>query len=145
MNQNEIFMKLKSKPGYTDLGRIVSDEEIVKLERDLLCSLPIQYKFFLKNYGYMEWFGASIFGISNDDYFCTRKRTLSLRNLKTPKGFNPAPTLGNVIEHYGGGGFYFLHADDSDKPGEVGLFTDEEFWNEGETWPSLADFLESRL
>ncbi len=141
----EIVIELKNKPGYMSLGRSVMDDEIVMLEQDLTITFPSQYKYFLKNYGYVEWFGLSIFGISDDKYYSTKNRTSALRNLKTPNGFNPAPTVGNVIEHFGGGGFYFLFAEESEKHGQVSLFTDEDFWNEGETWTSFAAFLESRI
>ena len=43
---------------------------------------------------------------------------------------------------YGGGGYYMLFSDDSFRKGQVGLFLDETFYEEAQTWDSLEAFFE---
>jgi hypothetical protein len=141
---SDLLASLRSRDGYRDLPKGATDEEISALEQSLACALPASYKHFLKVCGYAEWFGHVVYGIAPDDHCSTEKKTLLIRE-RVPKGFRAAPRNGNVVASYGGGGFYFLHAEGAERPGAVSLHTDEDAWEEVDSWPTFTAFLKSRV
>jgi hypothetical protein len=129
-NLDAILDKFKEKEGFECYGKL-SDELIHHMEKELGISFPESYKAFLKKYGCVEWFGHSIYGYSEDEDYSTVESTIDLRSDEIPSGFEPVPTKGCVIENYGGGGYYFLFSNESNRSGQVALFLDELFGGKG--------------
>ncbi|GLS25731.1 SMI1/KNR4 family protein [Marinibactrum halimedae] len=143
-NLNEILDKFKGKEGFECSGQL-SDESIHIMESELGISFPKQYKIFLKKYGYIEWFGHTIYGYAEDDDYHTVVCTMELREDDVPDNFERISNEGCVLESYGGGGYYFLYSDESERSGQVALFLDELFGKEAQSWSTFESFLEYML
>lgn len=74
-----ILYAFREKEGFESYGH-VSNELIHDMESALNISFPVQYKSFLKKFGYIEWFGHAIFGYSNDEDYDTVSTTIQLRH-----------------------------------------------------------------
>lgn len=143
-NLDAALDKLKEKEGFECHGQL-NDESIQQMERELGISFPDQYKMFLKKYGYVEWFGHTIYGYSEDEDYHTVECTNELREDEIPSDFPRISKLGCVLENYGGGGYYFLFSSESERSGEVALFLDEQFGKEAQSWATFEAFLEYML
>lgn len=143
-NLDAALDKLKEKEGFECHGQL-NDESIQQMERELGISFPDQYKMFLKKYGYVEWFGHTIYGYSEDEDYHTVECTNELREDEIPSDFPRISKLGCVLENYGGGGYYFLFSSESERSGEVALFLDEQFGKEAQSWATFEVFLEYML
>lgn len=142
MTRLESSLKLISeKEGFECYGS-VSNEIVKRMEQRLDIVFPNTYREFLKCWGFVEWFGHSIYGYSEDIECRTVEYTLELRDENIPDEFSPLPKSGCVIESYAGGGVYFLYSDNSDRAGEVVLLVDELYGKEVQSWKSFEDFLD---
>lgn len=145
MSLENTLNRFTIKEGFECNGPI-SGEVIRKMESDLGIEFPEPYCFFLSNYGYIEWFGHTIFGYSDDEDYHTVVRTLELReDDDIPDDFERIPSEGLVLEEYGGGGYYFLFSEESGRRGQVALFLDETYGKESQSWSSFEVFLEYML
>lgn len=140
MDLIKILKKLELKEGFA-CGVPQSEEEIDNLENALNVRFPVEYKVFLRKYGYMSWLGDEIYGPSDDDYCDLLTRNKEARNLEFPKEFKSLPKDAFIFQEYPGGGYYMLFSQDSQRPGEVGLFLHEMYNNEEQTWKSFEAFL----
>ncbi|EJG2230203.1 TPA: SMI1/KNR4 family protein [Vibrio parahaemolyticus] len=132
------------KEGFECFGEL-NDVSIHEMENKLGVSFPEPYKVFLRKYGYVEWFGHTIYGYSEDEDYLTVERTLELREDEIPSDFERIPQNGCVLENYAGGGYYFLFSNESERSGEVALFIDELFGKEAQSWATFEAFLEYML
>ena len=82
---------------------------------------------------------------SEDEDYCTVTCTKELRTEDLPDGFEKIPNNGCVLEHYGGGGYYFMFSNESGRAGQVVLFLDELYGKEALSWATFGDFLEYML
>ena len=136
----ELVDQLSKKEGFhtegsQDLSRINEVETCLDI------SFTDDYKYLLQKWGFLEWFGHSVYGISSDEECDTLYVTQYLRSKEWPSNFKPIDLSGNVIEMYSGGGYYFLFSKDSSRAGEVALFVDELFGREVESWSSFVEYL----
>lgn len=143
-NLVETIDKFKEKEGFECHGQL-NDDSIHEMESELEISFPEPYKLFLKKYGYVEWFGHTIYGYSKDEDNHTVCCTIELREDEIPSDFRRIPKEGCVLEHYSGGGYYFLFSKESERSGQVVLFLDELFGDEAQSWPTFESFLEYML
>lgn len=143
-NLDVILDKFKEKEGFECHGKL-SDESIHEMESELEISFPELYKVFLKKYGYVEWFGHTIYGYSEDEEYHTVECTIELREDKIPSNFQRIPKQGCVLENYAGGGYYFLFSRESERTGQVALYLDEQFGEEAQSWTTFEAFLEYML
>ncbi|EGQ8156420.1 hypothetical protein GTP20_22655 [Vibrio alginolyticus] len=132
------------KEGFECFGEL-NDVSIHEMENQLGLSFPEPYKVFLRKYGYVEWFGHTIYGYSEDEDYLTVERTLELREDEIPSDFEKIPQNGCVLERYAGGGYYFLFSNESERSGQVALFIDELFGKEAQSWTTFEAFLEYML
>lgn len=136
--------KFKEKEGFECHGKL-NGESIHEMEKELGISFPEPYKIFLKKYGYVEWFGHTIYGYSEDEDYYTVECTNELRKDDIPSDFQRIPKHGCVLENYGGGGYYFLFSSESERSGQVALYLDELFGKEAQSWVTFEAFLEYML
>ena len=99
--------------------------------------LPEHYRQFLNQYGYLEWFGDSIYGLAGEDMdpedaqeICISART------KYYKSLHPQLELTAAIAQDHRGGFYYF------KPGEDDIYHYESETDEEELFsPSINDLV----
>jgi hypothetical protein len=137
----ELLKNLGEKPSFECFGKTPNDE-ILKLENSLRITFVVSYKIFLQEFGCAEWFGHTIFGISDDEDCKTLSYTIELREGESSSEIKRIPHEGNVLGIYGGGGHYFLHSNESSRAGEVSLFIDELYGEELQSWTSFEEFLD---
>ena len=131
---------------YTQRGD-VSRNEISELEIHLKVTLPADYKYFLQEYGYCFWFGGVVCGLVGEnkryEKLCSViKKNSYYRELYTEGSlYSPVPDNGLVIGKWGGGGYYFLFSQESERAGEVGLFLTETYGQEVSKFKSFTDYL----
>ncbi|NYZ69593.1 SMI1/KNR4 family protein [Endozoicomonas sp. SM1973] len=63
MSLNEIYLQLQQKPGYMDLGRGATQDEIRNIEDTLQVKLPEEYVDFLLRFGFMLGDGVRVSGV----------------------------------------------------------------------------------
>jgi hypothetical protein len=143
-NLDATLNKFKEKEGFECFGKL-NHESIHEMESELGVSFPEPYKIFLKKYGYVEWFGHTIYGYSEDEDYHTVECTIELRKDDIPSDFQRIPKHGCVLENYGGGGYYFLFSSESERSGQVALYLDELFGKEAQSWATFEAFLEYML
>lgn len=136
----EILKKIESNEDF-ECGEGLDDAGIQSLEKELGMSFPDSYKVFLKKYGYMSWFGDTLCGYSSDNFSNVIYANKKLRARELPEDFFPYPEDAFLIKRYAGGGDYMLFEKGSERSGQVGLFLDETFNQEVETWDSFESFL----
>jgi len=136
--------KFQHKEAFECYGSL-NDEKILLMQKDLGIQFSDSYIFFLKKYGYVEWFGHTILGYSDDEDYNTVSYTKELRNGDLPNDFVKIPDDGCVLESYGGGGHYFLFSQESSRKGQVVLFLDELFGKEAQAWESFEAFIDYML
>jgi len=139
----EILQTLRRREGYADSSRPISQQEIALVESSLVVILPADYKQFLAQRGYVEWFGHVIFGIAPDPENSVVENTIAAREAELPPDFIGIPEKAIVVKEYGGGGSYILHAADAQRAGLVSLVLDELFGREAMYWTSFLAFLDS--
>tara|TARA_R110002072_G_scaffold33030_9_gene100276 strand:+ start:27705 stop:28145 length:441 start_codon:yes stop_codon:yes gene_type:complete len=144
MNLENTLDKFKEKPGFECYGSL-NESEIKGMESALGVSFPEAYKVFLRKYGYVEWFGHTIYGFSEDEDYHVVLCTAELRDDDIPDDFARISSDGCVLENYGGGGYYFLFSNESERHGQVALYLDELYGKEAQAWSSFEDFLEYML
>ena len=137
----EILKTIESNEGFK-CGKALSDLEIQELEVEMGMSFPDSYKVLLRGYGYMAWFGDMLYGKSSNSFFDLVSRNKKLREEVLPEDFYSYPEDAFLVKNYDGGGDYMLFNKDSERAGQVGLFLDETFNQEVETWDSFESFLE---
>ncbi|KZN34357.1 hypothetical protein N480_22400 [Pseudoalteromonas luteoviolacea S2607] len=143
-NLDNVLKSFSSKDGFRCHGELDSTL-IASMESDLGIAFPEEYKKFLMQYGYIEWFGHTIYGYATDEDYHTVLCTKELREDELPHNFKRIPNEGCVLESYGGGGYYFLYSEESEKAGRVSLFLDELYGQEAHSWGSFGEFLEYML
>lgn len=136
--------RLAEKEGFECHGQL-SDESISKMESKLEISFPKEYKAFLKRYGYVQWFGHTIYGYCEDEDYHTVWATIELRDDDIPSDFQRVAKQGCVLENYDGGGYYFLFSNESKRSAQVALFLDELSGKEAQSWETFEAFLEYML
>lgn len=141
-----IIDRLGKKFRDVELGEGLDDLEVRKIERKLGLTFPLDYKYFLKKYGYFASNGPDILGAGcdpdYDEYYSMEFFTLDDRNCDLPSFFKPRPTHTVVVGAYGGGGHFFLYCEESKKAGCVELLLDE-LGGKADTksWKSFTEFL----
>ena len=143
-NLDTTLDKFKEKEGFECYGQL-NDETINEMEKELGICFPDSYQVFLKKYGYIEWFGHTIYGYAEDEDYNTVECTIELRKDEIPSDFERIPKEGCILESYGGGGHYFLFSKESHRPGQVALFLDELYGREGQSWETFEAFLDYML
>lgn len=132
---------LKNKDEF-ECGEGQNEEQIAMLETKLQVIFPKSYRWIVKQYGYMAWSDGIILGPSNISHYDLMTINEYARSEELPKDFAKLPSDAFVIDRYPGGGYYMLFSADSPRAGQVGLFLDETFNHEEQTWDSLEAFLE---
>ena len=122
--------------------RAASELEVKNIESELGVELPDDYLVFLNKVGYVFWFGTSLFGIAPDDYDSVVYMTKYARSVELPVDFRSRPENTIVFTDYGGGGYYFLYCNGSERCGEVVEILDECRYKESRSWPSIWAFIE---
>ena len=143
---DHIIEQLSTKEGFYSEPGSASEAQVSAIEGELGLSFPAPYRQFLLKYSFMEWFGHVICGICDDRecsayYFTKKARAMELPD----SDFVRIPDESVVIEPYGGGGYYVLFCEESDRVGEVALFAHDALGKEVESWTSFEDFLEYEL
>jgi SMI1-KNR4 cell-wall len=134
---------ISEKEAFECLAGGANPEQIASLEVQLGISFPEEYRWFLRNYGYVSWFGHCLLGFSpNDRDHDTLLATNKMRATKLPKGFHSMPAYGNIVMKYAGGGYYFLFSKGTELEGSVELFSDELGGQPSDRWESFAEFVE---
>lgn len=108
-----------------EFGSSATDEQIQAYEKKLGINFPEEYKIFLKKYGFAQWFGHFICGISEDEEYDVYEATIYERENSYSSSFpklavsldtdfilfcEPASNAGQIIRHPkppGEGGTFF--------------------------------------
>lgn len=123
-----------------------SEAEISSLEAALSITLPNDFRYFLRAYGYGMWFGGGPLGIPHEDFRFKKYKdakiiTSYFRELFHAKNYQKVPKHGLVVNKYDGGGYYFLFSKESERAGEVGLFLTEVFGQQVAKFICFTDYL----
>jgi hypothetical protein len=145
MELTELFARMRAKENFTCGERGATEEEVERFEGTLGVSLPDAYRAFLREFSFAWWFGHAVFGITDDEEFDALTYTREARDEELPEEFEPVPRTGVVVETYGGGGYYFLHAKPSPAAGRVDLRPDDAERRPTSEWGSFEEFLEYLL
>jgi len=98
----------------------------------------------LESAAVVSWFGRAVFGISEDPQHDAASRTESERELAR-EYFDrvvPVPESGLVVGEIFGGGYCFLHSEESPRANQVSAHAPDELYAEVSYWRSFEDYLE---
>jgi hypothetical protein len=141
-----LIKELRMKRNFFSDPAGAAEEKVAEIETYLNVSLPNSYRNFVRQCGFAMWFGHRLCGVSSHRECDVTFQTTKARQVDLPDSrFRKVPEKGVVIEPYGGGGWYFLFSKDSDRPGQVALFTHDALGHEVESWESFEDFVRYKL
>jgi len=147
MNIQEIMLLASKNQNYMSREGGALEEDILGLENYYNITLPDDYRFFLKKFGFALWFGDYICGLVEENTKFGKTLNVYLKTDYYHKlydsniEFQSVPRTGVIVNKYDGGGYYFLFSKDSDRAGEVGLFLTETFGQEVSSFASFTDYL----
>lgn len=144
MSFDEFIAYARRQKNFRDLGRKPTSGEVSQISQVLSIELPATYRTLVEAHGFVRWFGNSVFGVDPEGEESTLMRTLEERDslAGNPTRFAPLPENGNIIGEIFGGGFCFLHAENSLRPGEVSAHAPDEEYKEVQFWRTIDDYFE---
>jgi hypothetical protein len=126
-----------------------TQRHVEEMEKQLGVKLDPAYAALLRRFGYVGWFGNSVFGYFELDEenwpgydWDAVRRTKEARKEKPPKGCEPLPRDAVVIGDDQSGGYFVLRSTAAKPPGEVVWFQYEDSAPSFQRWRSFTAYFE---